>query len=112
MQVPTSAYAGDPITVTGTALNVNPKKTATYAWTADGGRVSGTCPVATVDTTGLNPGNYNVKGTVTESQKVGRFADCTVPYTINPLPALSLSCSGQPLDRGSGWFFNGDLNGY
>lgn len=93
---PTSAYAGDPITVTGTALNLNPKKTATYSWTADGGKVSGASSVATVDTTGLNPGNYNVKGTVSESQKVGRFADCTVPYTVNPLPALSLSCSASP----------------
>ncbi len=93
---PTSAYAGDPITVTGTALNLNPKKTATYSWTSDGGKVSGTSTVATVDTTGLNPGNYNVKGTVSESQKVGRFADCTVPFAINPLPALSLSCSASP----------------
>ena len=93
---PTSAYAGDPITVTGTALNVNPKKTPTYSWTSDGGKVSGTGNVTTVDTTGLNPGNYNVKGTVTESQKAGRFADCTVPFAINPLPALSLSCSASP----------------
>ncbi|MGI4757094.1 MAG: OmpA family protein [Janthinobacterium lividum] len=93
---PTSGYAGDPITVTGTALNLNPKKTATYAWTSDGGKVSGTSSVATVDTTGLNPGNYNVKGTVTESQKAGRFADCTVPFAVNPLPALSLSCSASP----------------
>ena len=93
---PTSGYAGDPITVTGTVLNLNPKKTATYAWTSDGGKVSGTSNVATVDTTGLNPGNYNVKGTVTESQKVGRFADCTTPFTVNPLPALSLSCSASP----------------
>lgn len=93
---PTSAYAGDPITVTGTATNLNPKKTATYSWTSDGGKVSGTSNVATVDTTGLNPGNYNVKGTVSESQKVGRFADCTVPFAINPLPALALTCSASP----------------
>jgi outer membrane protein OmpA-like peptidoglycan-associated protein len=93
---PTSGYAGDPITVTGTAMNVNPKKTATYAWTSDGGKISGTTNVATVDTTGANPGTYNVKGTVTESMKPGRFADCTVPFTINPLPALSLSCSASP----------------
>jgi len=93
---PTSGYAGDPITVTGTVMNLNPKKTATYAWTSDGGKVSGTSNVATVDTTGLAPGNYNVKGTVTESQKIGRFADCTTPIVVNPLPALSLSCSSSP----------------
>ena len=93
---PVSGYPGDPITVTGTAMNVNPKKTATYAWTSDGGKISGTSNVATLDTTGANPGTYNVKGTVTESMKPGRFADCTVPVTVNPLPALSLSCSASP----------------
>ena len=39
---PASGYPGDPITVTGTALNLNPKKTATYTWTSTGGVISGT----------------------------------------------------------------------
>jgi len=30
-------FPGDPITVTGTALNLDPKKTAAYTWTSDGG---------------------------------------------------------------------------
>jgi hypothetical protein len=34
---PSSGYPGDPITVTGTALNLNPKKTATYTWNSTGG---------------------------------------------------------------------------
>jgi len=37
---PASVYPGDPITVTGVALNLNPKKTATYTWTTDGGVIS------------------------------------------------------------------------
>ncbi len=93
---PTSVYAGDPITVTGTVTNALPKKTVTYAWTSNGGKVSGTSNVATVDTTGLTPGSYAVKGTATESQKVGQFADCSAPFTVNPLPALSLTCSASP----------------
>ena len=32
-------YPGDPVTITGTATNLNPKKTATYTWTGDGGTV-------------------------------------------------------------------------
>lgn len=93
---PSSVYAGDPITVTGTAANVNPKKTPTYSWTSDGGKISGTSNTGTVDTTGLNPGSYNAKGTVTESMKPGRFAECAAPFTINPLPALALTCSASP----------------
>jgi hypothetical protein len=93
---PTSVYPGDPITVTGTVTNALPKKTVTYAWTSNGGKVSGTSNVATIDTTGLTPGSYAVKGTATESQKVGQFADCSAPFTVNPLPALSLTCSASP----------------
>ena len=35
---PASGYPGDPLTVTGTAMNLNPKKTATYSWTSTGRR--------------------------------------------------------------------------
>ena len=47
---PTTVYPGDPITVTGTAANLNPKKPATYTWSADGGVISGTSSTATIDT--------------------------------------------------------------
>ena len=93
---PTSVYAGDPITVTGTALNLNPKKTAAYTWTSDGGKISGTSNVANIDTAGLNAGTYNVKGHVSEGVKAGQFADCTVPFTINAPQPPTISCSANP----------------
>src|SRR3984885_2999958 len=34
---PSPAFPGDPVTVTGTAGELNPKKTATYTWTGNGG---------------------------------------------------------------------------
>jgi hypothetical protein len=93
---PASVFAGDPITVTGTALNLNPKKPATYSWTSDGGTVAGTSNVANVTTTGLAPGTYNVKGNVTEGKKAGEFADCAATFVINkPLPP-TISCSASP----------------
>ncbi len=93
---PTSAYAGDPITVTGTAANLNPKKTPTYSWTSDGGKISGTSNVANVDTAGMNAGSYTVKGHVSEGVKAGQFADCTVPFTINPPAPPTITCSASP----------------
>ena len=63
---PTTAYPGDPITVTGTALNLNPKKTATYNWTTDGGTISGTSSTANIDTKNAQPGSYTAKGHVSE----------------------------------------------
>ncbi len=99
---PTSAYAGDPITVTGTATNLNPKKTPTYSWTSDGGKITGTSNVANIDTTGVNAGTYNVKGHVSEGTKAGEFADCTVPFTINPPQPPTISCSASPSSVNSG----------
>ena len=54
---PDSAYPGDPVTVTGSANNLNPKKTTTYSWIAtNGATVSGNTSTGTITTASLNPG--------------------------------------------------------
>jgi hypothetical protein len=93
---PSSVYPGDPITVTGTALNLDPKKTATYTWSADGGTVSGTTANATIDTKTANPGSYTVKGHVSEGAKPGQMADCSATYTVNAFQPPTVSCSANP----------------
>ncbi|QNI35974.1 OmpA family protein [Edaphobacter albus] len=93
---PATAYPGDPITVTGTAANLNPKKTATYNWTTDGGTVSGTENTANVTTTNLAPGSYNVKGHVSEGNKPGEMADCSAPFTIQQFQPPTVTCSANP----------------
>lgn len=93
---PTTVFPGDPITVTGTAANLNPKKTATYSWTADGGTISGTSSTANIDTKTANPGTYTVKGHVTEGAKPGQSADCSATYTVKAFEPPTLSCSANP----------------
>jgi outer membrane protein OmpA-like peptidoglycan-associated protein len=93
---PTTVYPGDPITATGTALNLNPKKTATYTWTADGGVISGTSTTANIDTKSAAPGTYTVKGHVTEGLKPGETADCTATYTVKQFDPPTVSCSANP----------------
>jgi outer membrane protein OmpA-like peptidoglycan-associated protein len=93
---PTTVYPGDPITVTGTPLNLNPKKTATYSWTADGGTISGTSTTANIDTKSANPGSYTAKGHVTEGPKPGEMADCSASYTVKAFEPPTLSCSANP----------------
>ena len=94
---PSPAFPGDPITVTGTAANLNPKKTATYSWTGgEGVKVTGDNTTGAVDTSGLNPGNYTVTGHVSEGQKVGQFADCTANFTIKQYDPPTISCSANP----------------
>jgi outer membrane protein OmpA-like peptidoglycan-associated protein len=93
---PATVYPGDPITVTGTALNLNPKKTATYTWSADGGTISGTSSTANVDTKTAAAGTYTVKGHVTEGNKPTEMADCTSQYTVKAFEPPTISCSASP----------------
>ena len=89
-------YPGDPVEITGTATNVNPKKPVTYSWTSDAGPVGSTSNVAAVDTKSLNPGSYTVKGHVMQGNKPGQFADCSVPVTITQVQPPTISCSANP----------------
>jgi outer membrane protein OmpA-like peptidoglycan-associated protein len=94
---PSSVYPGDPVTVTGTALNLNPKKTATYTWTAtNGATVSGTSSTATIDTKSLAAGTYSVKGHVSEGNKPGQMADCSADFTVKAFEPPTIGCSANP----------------
>ncbi|HEV2619122.1 MAG TPA: hypothetical protein VGU23_04200 [Acidobacteriaceae bacterium] len=93
---PASGYPGDPLTATGTALNLDPKKTATYSWTSTGGTITGTTSSANIDTATAAPGTYTVTGHVSEGAKAGQSADCTAQFTINPFQPPTISCSANP----------------
>jgi outer membrane protein OmpA-like peptidoglycan-associated protein len=93
---PMAAFPGDPVTITGTAMNLNPKKTATYTWTGQGVTVKGDSSTGTVDTTSLQPGQYTVTGHVSEGAKPGMFADCTANFTVKPFEPPTISCSANP----------------
>jgi hypothetical protein len=94
---PTQVFPGEPVTVTGNAQNLNPKKTPTYTWTSTGGKVTGTSNVANVDTTDLNPGTYTVTGHVTEGPKPGQSADANASFTVKQFePPTMSSCTANP----------------
>jgi outer membrane protein OmpA-like peptidoglycan-associated protein len=87
-------YPGDAVTVTGTAANLDPKKTPAYTWTSDSGPVSGTSNVASVSSN--TPGTYTVKGHVTEGNKPGQMADCSAQFTVTPFQPPTVGCSANP----------------
>jgi len=93
---PSSVFPGEQVTVTGTATNLNPKKTATYSWSGQGLTVGGTNPTATIDTGSLQPGNYTVSGHVTEGNKPGQSADCTAQFTVKQFEPPTISCTANP----------------
>ena len=94
---PTEIWSGDPVTATISTQNFNPKHTITYAWTASGGKISGTGTTGNVDTTGLAPGSYMVKGTATdEKEKKNNIASCEASFTVKqPHPPVA-DCSASP----------------
>lgn len=93
---PVSVFPGETIAASGTALNLDPAKTAVYTWSVDGGVVSGVSSTAKIDTTNLAPGAYTLKGHVSEGDKPNENADCTVPYAVKAYEPPTVSCSANP----------------
>jgi outer membrane protein OmpA-like peptidoglycan-associated protein len=93
---PASVFPGEQVTITGTATNLNPKKTPTYSWSGQGLTVGGTSPTSTIDTGNLQPGSYTVTGHVTEGAKVGQSADCTAQFTVKQFEPPTISCTANP----------------
>jgi len=97
---PTEVMVGEPITATVTASNFNPKHTVTYAWSGNGGQVTGKDTTAHIDTTNAAPGSYAVTAHVTDPKaKTNNEASCTASYTVKPLPPKNpptMSCSASP----------------
>ncbi|MGC2112538.1 MAG: OmpA family protein [Candidatus Korobacteraceae bacterium] len=105
---PTEVTEGEPVTVTATGANFNPKHTVTYAWTTNGGKLDATDKSsARIDTTGLvepnppNPSGKSFTATATISDpkvKKGGSATCTANFTVNPrqLHPPQVSCSANP----------------
>jgi hypothetical protein len=97
---PTEVMVGEPITATVTASNFNPKHAVTYAWTGNGGQVTGKDTTAQIDTNGVAPGPYTVTVHVTDTkEKKNNEASCTANFTVKPLPPKnppSISISANP----------------
>lgn len=103
---PTEVMVGEPITATVTATNFNPKHTLTYAWSGNGGQVTGKDTTATVDTSNAAPGSYTLTAHVTDAKEnKNNEASCSANYTVKPLPpknppVVSLSASPSELVTG------------
>ena len=97
---PTSVFPGEPVTVTATAGELNPKYHVIYSWSGQG--VTGNDTTATVGTAALAPGSYTVKGTVKEGKpgkeglKPGETADCSASFTVKEFEPPTIGCTANP----------------
>lgn len=97
---PVWVYPGDPVTVTATTTNLDPKLNAVYSWSGSGATGNGT--TASVATGSLAAGTYTVKGTVKEGKagkeglKPWETADCSAIFTVKAFEPPTISCSANP----------------
>jgi outer membrane protein OmpA-like peptidoglycan-associated protein len=103
---PTEVTEGEPVTVTATGTNFNPKHTVTYAWTTNGGKLDKSdAQSARIDTTGAAAGSYTANATISDPKmKKGGSATCAANYTVKakPMNPPQVSCSANPSTVQSG----------
>jgi len=90
----------DPVSVTATAGNLDPKQNVLYSWSGAG--VTGTGATASVATGSLAPGAYAVKCGVKEGKpgkeglKPWQVANASASFTVKPFEPPTVSCSANP----------------
>ena len=99
---PATGYPGDVITVTAASVNFDSKKPAAYTWKTNGGKLKPDQAQATIDTTGLAPGEYEVSAHVVQGMKARQQASCMTPFTIKPFEPPTLTCSANPSSATAG----------
>jgi len=96
---PSEVMVGEPITATATTNNFNPKHTLNYAWSSNGGKITGKDNTASIDTNGVAGGNYSVTATITDPKmKKAPPTTCSANFTVKEPPKNppQMSCSASP----------------
>ncbi len=96
---PSEVMVGEPVTVTASASNFNPKHPLTYSWASTGGKVTSKDNTATLDTNGVAGGSYTATVHVTDPKmKKGGETSCSATFTVKEPPKNppTMSCSANP----------------
>lgn len=95
---PAEVMAGEPVTLTATAANFDPKHTLAYSWNSTGGKIAGTDSTSTLDTNGVAAGSYTATARVRDPKKKALEAGCSANFTVKEVPKNppTLSCSANP----------------
>jgi len=101
---PVTIFPGDPVSITATAAELDPKLNAIYSWSGVAG-LKGNGTSASLDsaaTSSLAPGTYTVKGEVKEGKpgkeglKPGEDATCSALFTVKAFEPPTVSCTANP----------------
>jgi outer membrane protein OmpA-like peptidoglycan-associated protein/opacity protein-like surface antigen len=107
---PNAIFPGDPVTVTATASNLNPRLNVIYTWTGVRGLNGNgtTAPLDSAATASLAPGSFTVNCAVKEGRpgKEGlrpwESAAATASFTVKAFEPPTISCSADPITLNPG----------
>jgi outer membrane protein OmpA-like peptidoglycan-associated protein len=92
---PDAVFADELVTATASGSNFNPKRTVKYNWNGTGVKVAGSGSSTQIDTTGLQPGSYEVSANLSDGSKNG-VASCMARFEVKqPRPPV-IACSSDP----------------
>lgn len=90
---PAEVFAGEPVTVTATGTGF--RRTVVYAWSGSGVKRGESGASTQVDTTGLQPGPYEVTANLSDGTKHG-LASCGARITVKAPRPPTISCASNP----------------
>jgi outer membrane protein OmpA-like peptidoglycan-associated protein len=102
---PSEVMAGEPATATVAVHNFNPNHTLNYAWSSNGGRITGTDNTANIKTNGMASGSYTVTASISDpNARKGGQASCMATFSVREPPKHPplVSCSADPMTVPSG----------
>ena len=108
---PVDVYPGDIVTVTGSTVGLRSKVTPEYSWASKGGVVTSTGPVATIDTTGLDAGQYDVVGRISVGPKAGQQSYCSAPFNVKAYEPPTIACTASATSAIAGTTVEVDCTG-
>jgi hypothetical protein len=105
---PISVFASDPVVANASTVNMSPRAHPIYTWTTTGGRLRPNDSSATIDTSGLAPGDYTIAAHLSYGRK---STNCTSPFTVKAFEPPTIRCIATPSAVTSGTTVNISTSG-
>lgn len=108
---PIDVFPGETVTVTGSTVGLRSKRTPDYSWATKGGVLTSNGQIATIDTTGLDAGQYDVIGRISVGSQPGQQSYCSAPFNVKAYSAPTIACTGSTEQAEAGTTLEVDCTG-
>jgi outer membrane protein OmpA-like peptidoglycan-associated protein len=98
---PAEVFVGEALTASADGSNFNSKRTVIYSWSGSGVRPGETTATARIDTTGLQPGSYDITANLSDGSPSG-VASCSARFIVHEPHPPVVSCAADPASVAGG----------